>query len=133
MVCLFMLAAQLLYGQIIFRNDFVINGKLCRWQNKGLTYVTFNAGSRHSWNLNAYGQPAKSVRIDVAALLGRKQFSYQDIVESMYRPLAVYRQNYAPIPLFLLLEPPRKIRVTPYSYFSKRAARREFMFTARSQ
>ncbi len=118
---LFFFSAQLLCGQVMFRNDFVIHRKPGRLQNKGITYVTFNVGTRHAWNLNAYGQPAKSIRIDVAALMGRKNFSYQDVVESMYRPMAVYRQSYIPIPLFLLLEPPRKIKVAPYSHFAKRS------------
>lgn len=120
LLSLFLLAGNLLYAQVMFRNDFVFNRKTSRLQNKGLTYVTFNVGSRHTWNLNAYGQPSKSIRIDVAALLGRKRFTYQDVVESMYRPMAVYKQSYIPIPLFLLLEPPRKIKLAPYSYFSKR-------------
>ena len=127
MILLLLFSGPLAYGQIIFRNDIIINRKLSRLQNKGLTYVTLGIGSRHSWNLNAYGQPSKSIRIDVGALRGKKTFSYQDIVESMYRPMSVYRQSYIPIPLFLLLEPPRKIKVTPYSYFSKHARKGSFL------
>ncbi len=117
------LAGQSAFGQVIFRNDFIINRKLSRLQNKGLTYVTFGVGSHHSWNLNAYGQPARSIRIDVRALIGRKKFFYQDVVESMYHPMAVYRSSYIPIPFFLLQEPPRVIKVLPYSFFARRAQR----------
>ncbi len=116
-----LLAGQLLYSQVIFRNDFVINRKLSRLQNKGITYVTFNVGSRHAWNLNAYGQPVKSITIDVAALMARREYSYREIAEKIYRPMAVFRQAYIPIPLFLLLEPPRKIKVPPYSFSTQRA------------
>ena len=96
MLLLFLLAGPLAYSQIIFRNDIIINRKLSRLQNKGLTYVTLNVGSRHTWNLNAYGQPIKGFLIDINALLGRKHFYYQDIIESMYRPMAVNRQSYIP-------------------------------------
>ena len=123
----FFVSFQFIWGQIIFRNDFIIRRNPARLENKGITYVTFNVGSRHSWNLNAYGQPSKSIRIDVAALMGRKIFSYQDVVESLYRPIAVYRQSYIPIPLFLMLEPPPRIKGVPYSYFAKRALRRPLL------
>lgn len=114
------LGVQSVFAQVLLRNDFVIQRKPVRLHNKGITFVTLGVGSRHSWNLNAYGQPARSIRIDVGALTGQKEFSYLDVVESMYRPMAVYRPSYIPIPLFLLLEPPRRIKVAPYAYFAKR-------------
>ena len=115
------LGAQLLLGQVIFRNDFVIHHKTKRLENRGITHVTFNVGSRNMWNLNAYGQPIKSITIDVAALLTRRVYSYREIAEKIYRPAAVFRQAYIPIPLFLLLEPPRAIKVRPYAYVSRRS------------
>ena len=115
------LSGYLLLGQVIFRNDFIIHHKNKRLENKGITHVTFNVGARNIWNLNAYGQPIKSITIDVAALNGRRDYSYREIAEKLYRPGAVFRQAYIPIPLFLLLEPPRKIKVPPpYAYLSLR-------------
>jgi hypothetical protein len=122
-LCLLLLAGQLAIGQVIFRNDFILNRKLTRIKSKGLTYVTFGVGSHHKWNLNAYGQPARSIRIDVQALLGRKKFFYQDVVESMYRPMAVYRPAYIPIPFFIMQEPLSVIKILPYSFFAKRTLR----------
>jgi hypothetical protein len=119
-ILLFALSAHVLLGQVIFRNDFVIHHKSKRLENKGITHVTFNVGMRNMWNLNAYGQPIKSITIDIAALNGKKDFTYREIAEKLYRPMAVFRQAYIPIPLFLLLEPPRGIKVPPYAYSSMR-------------
>jgi hypothetical protein len=115
--------ARLMYGQIVFRNDFIIGGKSGRLRNKGLTYITFNAGQRHTWNLNAYGQPVKSVVIDVKAIMARRTYTYQETIERLYRPGAVFKQAYIPIPLHLLLEPPPKI--IKARFFSFRAPRIE--------
>ena len=112
---------QLLFGQVVLRNDFVIHHKTKRLENKGITHVTFNVGARNMWNLNAYGQPIKSITIDLPALMARREYSYREIAEKIYRPGAVFRQSYIPIPLFLLLEPPRAIRVPPYGYLSQRS------------
>lgn len=109
------LSSHLLTGQVVFRNDFVINKKL---KNRGITHITFNVGARNIWNLNAYGQPYKSITVDVRALRGKNDYTYREIIEKMYRPMAVYRQAYIPIPLFLLLEPPRKLRLPPATYMS---------------
>ena len=92
-----LLSTQLLFGQVIFRNDFVIHHKSKRLENKGITYVTFNVGARNMWNLNAYGQPIKSITIDVAALMARREYSYREIVEKIYRPGAVFRSR-PPLP-----------------------------------
>jgi len=116
----FLISSQLLFGQVMFRNDFVIHHKTKWLENKGITHVTFNVGSRNMWNLNAYGQPIKSITIDLAALMARREYSYREIAEKIYRPGAVFRQAYIPIPLFLLLEPPRAIKVPPYDYISQR-------------
>src|SRR5882762_9127624 len=116
-----LISTQLLFGQVIFRNDFVIHHKTKWLENKGITHVTFNVGSRNMWNLNAYGQPIKSITIDLAALMARREYSYREIAEKIYRPGAVFRQAYTPIPLFLLLEPPRSIKVPHYGYISQRS------------
>ena len=116
-----LLSAHLLLGQVIFRNDFVIHHKTKWLENKGITHVTFNVGTRNMWNLNAYGQPIKSITVDLAALTVRREYSYREIAEKIYRPGAVFRQAYIPIPLFLLLEPPRAIRVPSYAHLSQRA------------
>jgi hypothetical protein len=113
------LACQLLLGQVILRNDFVIHHKTKRLENKGITHVTFNVGARNAWNLNAYGQPIKSITIDLEALMTRREYSYREIVERIYQPGAVFRQAYIPIPLFLLLDPPRKIKLPPYGSLSQ--------------
>jgi hypothetical protein len=73
------------------------------------------------WNLNAYGQPVKSITIDVAALMVRRDYSYREIAEKIYQPGAVFRQAYIPIPLFLLLEPPRVVKLSRYAYLSQRS------------
>ncbi len=114
------LGAQLVLGQVIFRNDFVIHHKTKRLENKGITHVTFNMGARNMWNLNAYGQPIKSITIDVAALMVKREYAYREIAERIYQPGAVFRQAYIPIPLFLLLEPPRAVKLPRYAYLSQR-------------
>jgi len=112
------LGAQLVLGQVIFRNDFVIHHKTKRLENKGITHVTFNMGARNVWNLNAYGQPVKSITIDVAALMVRRTILTVRLLRKFIKPGAVFRQAYIPIPLFLLLEPPRTIKVPPYAHLS---------------
>ncbi|SRR5258706_10613294 len=115
------LGTPLLFGQVVFRNDFVIHHKSKWLENKGITHVSFNVGARNSWNLNAYGQPIKNITIDMSALMAGREYSYREIAEKIYRPGAVFRQAYIPIPLFLLLEPPRAIKVPPYLYLSQRS------------
>jgi tmRNA-binding protein len=102
-------------GQVVLRNDFVIDKKKVKLKNQGLTYVTVNAGSHHHWNLNAYGQPAKSVRIDVRALLHKKVLTHHEVIESMYRPGAVFRQAYTPIPMYLFFER-RNLKIPAFGY-----------------
>ena len=114
-------ATQLVCGQVILRNDFVIHHKTKWLENKGITHVSFNVGARNMWNLNAYGQPIKNITIDVAALLTRRVYSYREVAERIYQPGAVFRQAYIPIPLFLLLEPPRKIKMPSSGYIARRS------------
>jgi hypothetical protein len=115
------LSSQLLLGQVILRNDFVIHHKTKWLENKGITHIMFNVGARNMWNLNAYGQPIKSMTIDLTALTARREYSYREIAEKIYQPGAVFRQAYIPIPLFLLLEPPRAIKWPRYAYLSQRS------------
>jgi hypothetical protein len=101
--------ANAVQGQVIFRNDFLIKHKKPkRIENQGITHIVFNVGPRHVWNLNAYGQPMKSISLDITALREPRIFTYREIAEKLYRPGAVFRQSYIPIPLFLIMEPPPK-------------------------
>lgn len=110
-----LLAFHAAVGQVILRNDFIINRKFKQWENKGITHITFGFGHTN-WNLNAYGQPVKAITINVRALAEPAYMSYRELAEVLYRPVAVYRQSYIPIPLFLLLEPPRHFKRPSYSY-----------------
>ncbi len=112
------LLSHLAVCQVVVRNDFIIHHNKRKLENRGITHVVFNVGSRNSWNLNAYGQPVASIDLDIAALQGKTDYSYREIVEKLYRPGAVFKRSYIPIPLFLLLEPPRKLTLERYRYLT---------------
>lgn len=100
-------------AQIIFRNDFVINGK--RVKSLGVTTVTINLSRHPNLNQLINGRGGRTLVIDVPALRGRKKtFTYAEIAEKVYTPPVVTGIVTQKVPAFLLVDP-RLIR--PRSLF----------------
>jgi hypothetical protein len=95
-------------AQVTFRNDFVINGKARKIKNKGITFVTINLSRYTSWNYLLNGRGGNVLSIDVEALRNKKRnYSYSEIAERVYVPISSTLPVSHPVPLFLLLPPPK--------------------------
>lgn len=98
-------------AQVIFRNDFVI-GKHAKIKNKGLTFITINLDRHPNLNQLVNGRGGRTLVIDVNAIrYPQKQYTYTEAAEKIYMPSPVYRQGVEPVPMFLLLPPPARLKV----------------------
>jgi hypothetical protein len=93
-----------LSAQVIFRNDFVINGKR-RIKNLGLRSVTINLGRYPNFNQLINGRGGKTLVIDVLALRGKKTYTYREIAEKIYMPPVCTGPITRPVPTFFLVDP----------------------------
>jgi hypothetical protein len=95
-------------AQVTFRNDFVINAKARKIKNKGITLISINLSRHTSWNYLLNGRGGNVLSIDVDALKNRKRnYSYSELAERIYVPIASTLPVTHPVPLFLLLPPPK--------------------------
>jgi hypothetical protein len=118
-VVVFFLLAQTVFGQVIFRNDFVFNRKQRRLENRGLTFITINLDNRPNLNQLLNGRGGRTLAIDVRAIRHpRKVYSYQEIAEKVYLPAPVGQILPTRVPLFLLVGPPVKARIHPVTLLS---------------
>ncbi|HWA32967.1 MAG TPA: hypothetical protein VG737_02505 [Cyclobacteriaceae bacterium] len=101
-------------AQVIFRNDFVI-GKHARIKNKGLSFISINLDRHQNLNQLINGRGGRSLVIDVNAIRNPKRvYSYSEIAEKVYTPGPVYRPGTEPVPMFLLMPPPRPLTISVY-------------------
>lgn len=113
-IVVFFLLTQTLFGQVIFRNDFVINRKQRRLENKGLTFITINLDNRPNLNQLLNGRGGRTLSIDVNAIRHpRKTYAYREIADRVYVPATAGRLLPAPVPFFLLMGPPVKPKIHP--------------------
>lgn len=98
-------------AQVIFRNDFII-GKHAKVKNKGLSFITINLDRHPNLNQLINGRGGRTLVIDVNAIrYPRKQYTYTEVAEKIYMPSPVCRQGVEPVPMFLLLPPPARLKV----------------------
>ncbi len=103
----FLLVAGTLSAQVIVRNDFVINRKAKRLENKGITFISINLDTYPNWNQLLNGRGGRTLVIDVRALRHPKRtYSYQEIAERVYVPDQITGVSFSSVPLFLLQAPP---------------------------
>jgi hypothetical protein len=103
-------------AQVTFRNDFVINGNARKIKNKGITLVSINLSRHTSWNYLLNGRGGNVLSIDVEALRNKKRnYTYTEIAERVYIPISPTLPVTHPVPLFLLLPPP-KIKMPVFQY-----------------
>lgn len=103
----FLLAAGTLSAQVIVRNDFVINRKARRLENKGITFISFNLDAYPNWNQLLNGRGGRTMVIDVHAIRHPKQvYSYEEIAEKIYTAEQITGPMVNRVPLFLTWAPP---------------------------
>ncbi len=107
-ICAAFLSAE---AQVMFRNDFVI-GKHGKIKNKGLSFITINLDRHQNLNQLINGRGGRTLVIDVNAVRNpRIHYSYSEVAEKIYMPAPVYRPGVEPVPMFLLMAPPQKLRI----------------------
>lgn len=96
-----------LTAQVIFRNDFVINGKQHKLVNRGISTITINLGRFPNWNQLINGRGGRTMVIDVRQLTHQKiEYSYTELAERIYVPAMFTGPVTQRIPLHLLMAPP---------------------------
>ncbi len=114
---IFLLIAWATQGQVMVRNSFTF-GKNHKLKNLGISFVAINLDRHPNLNMLVNGRGGRSLVIDVAALTHRDRlYTYRELAEKVYTPGATYQFNQDPVPMFLLMEPP-KIRI-PQSYLKQ--------------
>ena len=100
-------AACVVEAQVFFRNDFIINHKQHKVENKGLRYITINVTNHPNWNQLINGRGGGTMVIDVRALREpRRKYSYTEIAEKVYVPATLTEPRLVEVPQFLLQPPP---------------------------
>ncbi len=103
----FLLVAGTLSAQVIVRNDFVINRKAKRLENKGITFISINLDAYPNWNQLLNGRGGRTMVIDVHAIRYPKQvYSYEEIAEKIYTAEQITGPIMNRVPLFLTWAPP---------------------------
>ncbi len=106
------LMAQAIAAQVIFRNDFVINRKQRKLENKGLTFISINLSNYPNWNQLINGRGGSTMVVDVQAIRNpRKEYTYQEIAEKIYTPAQLTGPQVSKVPLFLLMPPPQAKKI----------------------
>jgi hypothetical protein len=112
LVAVICLMAKAIAAQVIFRNDFVINRKQRKLENKGLTFVSINLSSYPNWNQLINGRGGSTMVIDVQAIRNpRREYTYQEIAEKIYLPTQLTGPVISKVPLFLLMPPPQTKKI----------------------
>jgi hypothetical protein len=94
-------------AQVIFRNDFVINGRHRRLVNRGISSVTINLGRYPNWNQLINGRGGRTMVIDLRQITHRKvEYSYSELAERVYMPAMFTGPVTQPVPMHLLIAPP---------------------------
>jgi hypothetical protein len=122
LVVFLLLVANILAAQVIFRNDFVINRKQRKLENKGLTFISINLDNRPNWNQLINGRGGRMMVIDMQALRKpHRTYTYRELAEKVYVPTSSVGPGTVTVPLFLLMVPPvmRKIPVANLRHRNK--------------
>jgi hypothetical protein len=96
------------WGQVMVRNDFLIDQKNRRVHNQGITRVAFNLVRTPNWNFLLHGRGAGTVVVDVTALRHpRPAYSYEELAGKVYTAPVLIQPVRSEVPVHLLLAPPR--------------------------
>jgi hypothetical protein len=94
-------------GQVIFRNDFFINRRDRKLENRGISSITINLGRFPNWNQLINGRGGKTMVIDVRQITRRKiEYSYSELAERVYVPALFTPPVTQHVPMYLLMPPP---------------------------
>jgi hypothetical protein len=93
-------------GQVTLRNDFIINRKLRKMENRGLTFISINLSNHPNWNYLFNGRGGRTLLIDVRAIRQKKVvYTYRELAERVYTPNFFTNPLTKPVPEFLLVAP----------------------------
>lgn len=93
-------------GQVTVRNDFIINRKFRKMENRGLTFISINLGNHPNWNYLFNGRGGRTLVIDVRAIRQKKVvYTYRALAERVYTPNFITNPLVKSVPEFLLVAP----------------------------
>jgi hypothetical protein len=102
-----LLGASVAQAQVFFRNDFIINNRQHRIENRGLRYISINLSNHPNMNQLINGRGGATLVIDVRALREpKRKYSYTEIAEKIYVPATITDMRVIGVPQFLLQKPP---------------------------
>lgn len=93
-------------GQVTLRNDFIINSKPRKLENRGLTFISINLGNHPNWNYLFNGRGGRTLVIDMRAVRQRKVvYTYRELAERVYTPNLLTGPVVKPVPEFMFVAP----------------------------
>lgn len=93
-------------GQVTLRNDFVIDRKVRKLHNRGLTFISINLANHPNWNYLFNGRGGRTLVVDVRAVRQRRVvYTYRELAERVYTPNEFTGPPVKPVPEFMFIAP----------------------------